>query len=118
MFNILFPMYSLSNYYNELEYFNLSDEEKKNLDYMNECIFNENNKINNASFYIMMMLIELSNDPDKYTQEEINIKKEEIYKDLNEEEIDIMERFIISCINSMGIYSEEEIKLRKERNDK
>ena len=47
-------------------------------------------------------------------------EKDEIFKDLNLEEKTIMNKFMLSCINCMGIYSEEMKKIRKlkkERND-
>jgi len=109
----MFSMYALGGKFNNLEYFNLTEEEKSDLDYMNQCIFSENEKINNASFHIMMMLIELSDDPDKYEPEDIQIKKEEIYKGLTPEEISIMEKSVISCINCMGIYSDDRVQERK-----
>ena len=111
----------LSFYYNDPEYFNLSEEEKNNLDFVDKCIYSENKNINNASFNIMMLPIEMSNNPDKYEPEEIHKKFNMIKKDLSNEEKIVIDRFLIACINSIGIYSEEaknERKLKKERNDK
>ena len=118
MFNILFPMYAFGNYGNDPEYFNLTDEEKNNLDFIDSCIYSEDERINKASFNIMMMIMELSAEPDKYQPEEISEKLNEIYKDLSSEEIEDMGKFMLCVINSMGIYSEEakeERKLKRER---
>ena len=120
MFNILFPLFSLGSY-NDPEYYNLDQEEKENYDFVQKCILSENKKINDASFNLSIMLIELINEPEKYTPEEIDERKKHIYSELNEEEIETMEKFLLSYINTIGIYSEEakqERKLRKERNDK
>ena len=107
--------------YSDIEYYNLDEEERINLDYMNSCLFSDNKKINDASFYIMMLLIKLSNEPDRYEPEDVQCEIDKIFEGLNEEELKIMNKFIPSCISSMGIYSEvakQERKLRKERNDK
>ena len=107
--------------YKDVEYYNLTDEEKADLDYMDRCLYSDNEKINNASFYMMLFLIELSTHTDDYSYEGVQLKKKEIYQGLSKEEIEIMDRFIPACINSMGIYSEEskkERKLKKERIDK
>ena len=96
----------------------LNEEEKINLDFMDKCIFSDNQIINNASFQVMMLLIKLSNNIDSYSFEDVQKEKNKIYEQLNEEEKIIMDNFMISCINSMGIYSEESIKkrhLKKER---
>ena len=116
-----FLMYALFGAYNDNDYFNLSSEEKINIDYMNECLFSNNKKINDASFNIMMLILEISENIDSFTKEEIEKRKLVIYEGLNDEEITVMEDFMYACINSMGIYSEEaklERKQRNERNDK
>jgi len=77
--------------------------------------------INNASFHIMLLLIELSNMPDKYGPEELSNEFDKILNDLSNDERKIINNFIPACVNSMGIYSEErkkERKLKKERIDK
>lgn len=113
-------MFSVLGSYSDIEYHNLSDEEKKNNDYMNSCLFSENKKIINASFYVMMLLLKISNDPDKYEPEDVHAEIDKIFEGLDTSELEILNKFIPACINSMGIYSEEaknERKLRKERND-
>ncbi len=121
MFNLLASMYAILGSYNEPEYYNLSDEEKQSLDYMDSCITSENKNISDAAFKTMMLLMELSADPDKYQPEEIHVIQENILEGLSSEERSLINKFIPACINSMGIYSEEskqERKLKRERNDK
>ena len=118
--NDVFSIFGIASNYNESEYYNLSDEEKKNYDYMNSCLFSENKNISDASFYIMMLLLKISENPDIYEPEDIHDEMDKIFEGLNASELETMNKFIPSCINSMGIYSEEakqERKLRKERND-
>ena len=121
MFNLLASMYAMLGSYNDPEYYNLSKEERQNLDYMDSCIASENKNISDAAFKTMMLLIELSVDPNKYQPEELHEVQEKILEGLSSEEISIINKFIPACINSMGIYSEEskqERRLRRERNDK
>ena len=116
----LFSILGIASNYSDMEYYNLSDEEKRNCDYMNSCLFSENKKINTASFYIMLLLLKISNEPDNYESEDVQREINKILEGLNDEEIETMNKFIPACINSMGIYSEEaknERKLKKERND-
>jgi len=118
MNEVLFSMFALGGSFNEPEYANLSDEEKANLDFMDSCIYNEDERISKASFYVMLLLIELSAEPDKYEPEEIGAKLELIYKDLKPEEVKTMTKFELACIKSMGVYSEErkqERQLKRER---
>ena len=123
MNNAFFNAYALSigAYGNEIEYANLSKEEKEYLDFMDRCLYSENVRINDASFHMMLFLIELSSNVDAYTYEQVKKRKEEIYKYLTFEERDVLEKFTYACINSMGIYSEEaknERKLKMRKDDK
>ena len=121
MLDEIFPIFTINGLYSEPEYLNLTKEEKDNLDYVDRCLFRENEKINNASFHIMLLLLELSNEPDKYEPEEVSYRMDEILKDLSDEEKVIVNNFVPACLSSMGIYSEEakkERKLKRERNDK
>jgi len=121
MLDEIFPIFTINGLYSEPEYLNLTKEEKANLEYVDKCLFSENENINNASFHIMLLLIELSNMPDKYGPEELSNEFDKILNDLSNDERKIINNFIPACVNSMGIYSEErkkERKLKKERIDK
>ena len=96
-----------------LEYSNLTDKEKEDLDYMDKCLFSEDEKIRDASFKTMLLLLEIIIEPDKYEPEELNKKQSEIIKDLSNDEIIIINKYILACINSIGLYSKERIKERK-----
>ena len=112
MNNAFFLPYIFGSY-NEFEYYNLNEDEKSYLDYMDSCLFSDNEKIQNASFYIMLLLIKISKNIDEYTNEKVIEEKNQILKDLTLEEKEIMDKFTISCINSMGIYSDDSKKERK-----
>ena len=114
----LFYLLGIAGSYDEAEYHNLSEDEKSNYDYMNSCLFNEDKKINTASFNIMMLIIKISNEPDRYEPEEVHEEMNKIFEGLSPEEIEMMRKFIPACIGSMGIFNEESIRLRKERKDK
>lgn len=120
--NLVFmSMVMAGTYSKELSYSGLTKEEKENLKFMDECIFGDNKKISDASFNIMMMILKLMDKPDAYTPEDVQVMKNEIYKDLNKEEIKIMENFTLACINSIGVCSkkrENERKLIKRRDEK
>ena len=118
MFNILSSMFAILGSYKDPEYYNLSKEERENLDYMDSCITSENKNISDAAFKTMMLILELSVDPDKYQPEELHEVQEKILEGLSSEEVGAINKFIPACINSMGIYSEEskqERKLKRER---
>ena len=115
MNNAFFAMYALSHEYDDPEYHNLSDEERTNLDFMNECLFSENEKINNASFYMMMLIIKMSDNIDSYTEEKVKTEMDIIKSGLTDDEKNIIDNFAYSCINSIGIYNEESKKLRRQK---
>lgn len=119
--NMFFPMFLISGSYNDPEYYNLSKEEKENLQFVDKCLFSEDKRISDASFHMMMLLLEIKEEIDKYDPEEIQERKDSICKDLTEEETIMMDKFLLACINTMGIYSEEskqERKLTREKKGK
>ncbi len=117
MFDVLFPMFYLGAY-GDSEYYNLTDEEKNNFDFVNECINSDNPRINNAAFYIMMLVLKLSEDPAKYEPEDVHEELVKIKEGLTKEEQTTVDKLLFACIQTLGIYSEEakqERKLKKER---
>ena len=120
----MFNDYSLLNIFLSFnikkEYYNLNDEERNDIDYFDFYINSDNYKIRNASFYTMMLILKISNNIEEFTNEMVDHEKDEIFKDLNLEEKTIMNKFMLSCINCMGIFGEKMKnirKLKKERND-
>ncbi len=110
------------NGYNNPEYNNLTKEEKEDMDFVNECLYGENEKISNAAGQIMLLFLRYSASfrDNPISDEEFFNRICEITKDLSSDEIDIIVRLECSLTNVMGIYSEERVqmrKLRKERND-
>jgi len=116
--NDVSSIFAFLNQLDNPEYNNLSKEEKANLDFMNSCLYSTNPRIIDAASNIMMLLVEISLDDNKYAPEDIEDQKEKIFKNLSEEETKIMNKFMLSCINSMGIYSIESIKQRKLKKEK
>lgn len=111
--NLLLSSFSI--YTIDPEYANLSEDEKEWLDYFNKCLFSSDERIEKASFDMMMLVLEIKEKMDtllELSNDEVMIRKNEIYKDLTEEEIDLIEKFGLSCINCMGIYSDE---MKRER---
>ena len=114
MKNFLFPFFALGGEYSfNPEYNNLSEEEKYYLDYVDECLQSENERINDACFHTMLLILKLSEDPDKYQPEDVNAELAKITVNLTEEEKPIINDFMIACINSLGVYSEERVQERK-----
>ena len=113
MSNPFIPMFLINNSYLDPEYNNLSAEDKANLRFVDSCMFNEDKRISDASFHMTMLLIEISAEPDKYSPEEIQAKKEEICTLLNDEESVMMDKFLLASIQTMGILSEESKKQRR-----
>ena len=121
--NRTFMLPSLVRWYGsylDYDYSDLTEEEKAYLNYYDECLFNENKSISDASFKMQMLILEFierSNAGNEMTDEEINKRKKEIFKDLTEEEIQIVNNFGYACTVVKGMFSEErreERKLKKE----
>ena len=113
LFNILLNQF---NYEYNSEYSNLSDEEKRYVDYVDECLSVTDEKFSDACtkamLYILDAACKLGTD-NELTKEECALEKEQLLSGLNEEEKDKLELFMYSCIQIMGIYSEEKIEERK-----
>ena len=113
MLNILLSQF---NYEYNSEYKNLSDEEKKYIDYVDECLKETDEKFSDACTKAMLFILEASNrlGTDKeLTNEEATLRKEEVLNGFNQEDKDRLELFMYACIQTMGIYSEESIEKRK-----
>jgi len=121
MYNFFLINYLISTMsgYKNPEYYNLTLEEKADMDFVDCCLYGENEKISNASSKIMFLVMEYSarSEDNLMTDEEFFSRKFEITKELSEEEKDIIDCFGRSLINSMGIYSEEKILKRKQKNN-
>ena len=121
-FLINYLISAMSGYKNP-EYYNLTEEEKADMDFVDECLYESDEKISTASTKIMFLVMEYSarSEDNLMSDEEFFSRKYEITKDLTKEEKDVIDCFGRSLINTMGIYSEERIherRLKKERNDK
>lgn len=118
MLNILLSQF---NYEYNSEYKNLSDEEKKYIDYVDECLKETDEKFSDACTKAMLFILDASNrlGTDKeLTNEEATKEKEEVLNGFNQEDKDRLELFMYACIQVMGIYSEERIAERKMAKEK
>lgn len=122
---LFLPMYMFDVYkYYHYNYQGLTDEERYYLEYVDECMFNKDERIQHASLKMLLLILELRSTlgtKKEMSVQEVKEKKEEILKDFNNDERELLDIFSYACINSIGIFSKEaetERKLRKERNDK
>lgn len=106
--------------YNNPEYSNLSDQEKQNMDFVDKCLYQNDDKISKASSEIMFLILEyfLNYDNKPMSDDVFFLKKHKIMNGLSEEEMDIINEFGRSFINTLGIYSEERVLERKLKRDK
>ena len=104
---------SLTGRYNDPNYIYLTDKEKKDLEFIDSCIYSDNENINNTSFYLMMLVLEIANDPDSFIPEVIQERENAIINNLTDEEKVTMKKFFNACINSLGVLNEENINQRK-----
>jgi len=118
MLNVLLSQF---NYEYNSEYKNLSDEEKKYIDYVDECLKETDEKFSDACTKAMLFILDASNrlGTDKeLTNEEATLQKEEVLNGFNQEDKDRLELFMYACIQIIGIYSEERIQERREKKNK
>ena len=118
MLNILLSQF---NYEYNSEYKNLSDEEKKYIDYVDECLKETDEKFSDACTKAMLFILDASNrlGTDKeLTNEEATKEKEDVLNGFNQEDKNRLELFMYACIQVMGIYSEERITERKMAKEK
>ena len=98
MLNILLSQF---NYEYNSEYKNLSDEEKKYIDYVDECLKETDEKFSDACTKAMLFILDASNrlGTDKeLTNEEATLQKEEVLNGFNQEDKDRLELFMYACI--------------------
>ena len=118
LFNILSSQF---NYEYNSEYNNLSDEEKKYIDYVDECLKETDEKFSDACTKSMLFILDAFNrlgTDRELTNEEATLRKEEVLNGFNQEDKDRLELFMYACIQIIGIYSEERIQERREQKNK
>ena len=118
MLNILLSQF---NYEYNSEYKNLSDEEKKYIDYVDECLKETDEKFSDACTKAMLFILDAASKlgTDKeLTNEEATKEKEEVLNGFNQEDKDRLELFMYACIQIIGIYSEKRIQERREQKNK
>jgi len=113
---LLMQLISQSCYGYNPEYENLSEEEKKYMDYVDECLNEKDERFSDVCTKIMLFILEISCkiDTDKeITSDEFEMKKEMLLEGFSQKDKDRLELFMYACIQTIGIYSEERIKERK-----
>ena len=117
-----FTRFGLMNMNMSLDDYNdLSDEEKENLNFVYDCLYNKDELIRTSSIDMMFLVfgVLFSEEMYEYDEEEILEESHRILDNLNEEGKKTIEKFEQCLINTIGLYSKEEIKkrkLEKERN--
>ena len=103
------------------EYENLNEEEKAYIDYVDNCL-NEQNKIfTDACIKSMLLILKLASKigtEEELSNDEILFQKEVILNGFSQEDIDRIELFMYACIQIIGIYSEERIQERRNTKEK
>lgn len=122
MKNILMMPFLMQHHYGyNPEYENLSEEDKYYLDYVDKCLFESDEKFSNACTKAMLLILELLSKVDtnqEPSNEEVELKKEKILSEFSKEDQERLELFMYACIQTIGIYSEDEIKKRKTNKEK
>lgn len=119
---LMFPLLlSQFDYGYNPEYENLSEEEKSYMDYVDKCLNELDEKFGDACIRAMLFILDASNKmgtDEELTDEEASLQKAKILNGFNQEEKDKLELFMYACIQTIGIYSEERIKERKQAKEK
>ncbi len=99
------------------EYENLSEEEKAYLDYVDECLKDNDPKFCNACTEAMLFLLDAASKlgtEEELTEEEALSQKKQLLAPFNQNDQERLEYFMYACVQTMGIYSEERIAERKQ----
>ena len=97
------------------DYEKLTDEEKKNLDFIYDCVCSKNETIRKSSIDMMYFIFSVifSEKMYEWTEEEILDENDRILGNLNEEDRKTIETFGKCLINSIGLYSKDQVKEMK-----
>lgn len=118
---LMIPFLNQYHYKNNPEYENLSDQEKKYMDYVNECLNEKDEKFSDACTNSILFVLEVSSKMDtnnELTDKEVLLKKEKILSGFSQKDKEKLETFMYACIQTMGIYSEESVQERKLNKEK
>ncbi len=112
---------AMSHYEHDENYNDLSEEEKSYMDFVDSCLYGEDELISDRSTKLMLLILRYSASENQMSDNEFVREKDKLLEGLSKENVETLECFMYCCINTMGIYSEERVqirKLKKERNDK
>lgn len=111
-----FTRFGLMNMNMSLDNYNdLSDEEKDNLNFVYDCLYNKDEIIRTSSIDMMFLVFDVlfSEKMYEYDEEEILEESHRILDNLNEEDRKTIETFGKCLINSIGLYSKDQVKEMK-----
>lgn len=111
---------AMGHYEHDENYYDLSEEEKSYMDFVDNCLYGENELISDKCTKIMILLLRYTASEEKMSDDDFVDQKNRILEGLSKDDIETLECFTYCCINTMGIYSEERVqerKLKKEGND-
>ena len=112
---------AMGHYEHDENYNDLSEEEKSYMDFVDNCLYGENELISDKCTKIMILLLRYTASEEKMSDDDFVDQKNRLLEGLSKDDIETLECFMYCCINTMGIYSEERVqerKLKKEGNDK
>lgn len=118
LFNTLLSHF---NYDYNPEYSNLSEEEKRYVDFVDDCLKETNEEFSDACTRAMLFILDSASKlgtEEELTKEEAIVQKEKLLSGFNQEDKEKLETFMYACIQIMGIYSEERIEERKMAREK
>lgn len=100
-------------------YSDLPEEKAKEIKLIDKCLFGSNKRIREASSKMQLLILEyvVRFEKNTMTDEEFFSKKQEIIKELTDEEKEIIDLFGYSVFDTMGIYSKEKEKEKKRTNN-
>ena len=117
LFNVLLSQFDENN----SEYENLNEEERKCMDFVDECLKSSDEKFGDACVRAMLLLLDAANKLDtdqELTNEEATLQKKELLSGFSQEDQDKLELFMYACVQIMGIYSEKSIEERRNNKEK
>ena len=108
---------AMSHYEHDKNYNDLSEEEKSYMDFVDSCLYGENELISDKCTKIMLLILRYTASEEGMSDEEFVLEKNKLLEGLSKEDIETLECFMYYCINTMGIYSEERVQERKLRKE-
>lgn len=94
----------------DLDYYELTSDEKNWIRSFRNCLNNPNEKVQDAAIEMVYLVLELITSIDtqnELSREDVQNKKDLFCKDLTDEEKELINNFGLLSINCFGIYPDE-----------